>query len=376
MEITGTLDRRDALDGADFVLTAIGVGGFAAMQEEARLCLEHGIVHAVGDTIGPAALSKSLRTVPVMLAIARDMERLCPDAWLINVTNPMTTAVKAVSSCTKTRVIGLCDGSQAFRRLVGDVYGAEPSQVSFDLVGVNHFAFTNRILVNGRDVTPTLYEDAGGSRAPSLESWRLGREIFRLMGGWLPLVEDRHLSEFFPYYVSATDGGRARYGEGPLDLADRMRKRDKLEQDHAALASGKIRPRDLSAYRGEAFHEILAALHDGGESTHVVNVPNAGCCPELASGAVLEVPALLSRGRVTPQPVRPGTLAPHVLAILNNLCVIHDYTVQAAVTADIDKARQALLLDPFLQNRDAIGVIPRLVEGLFRINRPYMVSQS
>ncbi len=384
MEITGTLDRREAVDGADFVLTAIGVGGLAVWQEETRLCLEHGIVHAIGDTIGPAALSKSLRTVPVMLAIARDMEALSPDAWLVNVTNPMTTAVKAVSSCTKTRVIGLCDGSQSFRRLVGDVYGAEPSQVSFDLVGVNHFAFTNRILVNGRDVAPTLYEDAAASSSPSLGSWRLGREIFRLMGGWLPLVEDRHLSEFFPWYVSATDGGKARYGEGPLDLADRMKRRDKLEQDHAALASGKMLPRGLQAYRGEEFHEILAALHDGHDGSegahaggmHVVNVPNGGSCRDLASGTVLEIPALLSRGRVTPNSVPQGTLAPHVVSILNNLGVIHDYTVQAAVTGDMGKARQALLLDPFLQNRDILAVIPSLVEGLFRINRPFMGRQS
>jgi alpha-galactosidase len=372
MKISATTNRREAVDGADFVLTAIGVGGLAMWQEETRFCLQHGIVHAIGDTIGPAALSKSLRTVPVMLGIARDMEELCPGAWLINVTNPMTTAVKAVASFTKTKVIGLCDGSLGHRDLIADVYGVEPARVSFDLVGVNHFAFTNRISVDGRDVTASLYDDAAGSDASSLDQWRLGREIFRLMGGWLPLVEDRHLAEFFPYYVSAADGSRVRYGGGPLDLAERLRSRERLEQDHVALASGKIRPGGLAAYHGEDLHNILSWLRGRGEGTHVVNVPNGGRCRDLRHDAVVEIPALLSRNGAAPVSIPEGTLAPHVVSILDTLSVIHDYTVQAAVTADRGKARQALLLDPFLQNRDVLALVPVLVEGLFEINRSYL----
>lgn len=372
MKVSGTLDRREAVDGADFVLTAIGVGGLAVWREETRFCLEHGIVHAIGDTIGPAALSKSLRTVPVMLEIARDMEALCPAAWLINVTNPMTTAVKAVASFTRTKVIGLCDGSLGHRDLIAEMYGVEPARVSFDLVGVNHFAFTNRISVDGREVTASLYEDAAGSAAPSLDHWRLGREIFRLMGGWLPLVEDRHLSEFFPFYVSAADGGKVRYGGGPLDLAERMNLRERLEQEHVALASGKLRSGGLHAYRGEDIHNIVSWLRGGGEGMHVVNVPNGGRCRDLRREAVLEIPALLSRDAVAPVSISEGTLAPHVVSLLDNLSVIHDYTVQAAVTGDKGKARQALLLDPFLQNRDILKLVPELVEGLFEINRAFL----
>ncbi len=372
MKISATLDRREAVDGADFVLSAIGVGGLDLWREETSLCLAHGFVHAIGDTIGPAALSKSLRTVPVMLAIARDMEALCPGAWLINVTNPLSPAVNAVSSRTKTRVIGLCDGSLGHLELIADVYGVEPSRVSFDLVGVNHFAFTNRVTVDGRDVTASLYEDAAGSGAPSLDQWRLGREIFRLMGGWLPLVEDRHLTEFFPYYVSAADAGRVRYGGGPLDIDERKRSRERLEQDHVALASGKIRPGGLSAYRGEDLHNILSWLRGRGEGRHVVNVPNGGSCPDLRRDAILETRALVSRDAVAPVSIKEGTLAPHVVSLLDNLSVIQDYTVQAAVTGDMAKARQALLLDPFLQNRDILKLVPELVEGIFRINRPFL----
>jgi alpha-galactosidase/6-phospho-beta-glucosidase family protein len=341
-------------------------------QEETRLCLEHGVVHSIGDTIGPAALSKSLRTVPVMLGIARDMGELCPGAWLINVTNPLSTAVKAVASLTKTKVIGLCDGSLGHRHLIADAYGAEPSQVSFDLVGVNHFAFTNRISVDGRDVTASLYEDAARSRAASLGEWSLGREIFRLMGGWLPLVEDRHLTEFYPFYVSATEGDKVRYGGGPLDIPQRLRSRERMEQDHVDLASGNVRPGGLAAYRGEPLHDIISWLRGGGEGTHVVNVPNGGRCRDLRHDAVVEIPALLSRDSVVPVSIAEGTLAPHVVSILNNLSVIHDYTVQAAVSGDRGKARQALLLDPFLQNRDILALVPELVDGIFHINRSYL----
>jgi alpha-galactosidase/6-phospho-beta-glucosidase family protein len=372
MEVSASLDRREALDGADFVMTAIGVGGLEMWREETNLCLKHGIVHAIGDTIGPAALSKSLRTVPVMLGIARDMEALCPGAWLINVTNPLSPAVKAVSSHTKTRVIGLCDGSLGHLELIADVYRVEPSRVSFDLVGVNHFAFTNRVTVDGRDITASLYEDAAGSGASSLDQWRLGREIFRLMGGWLPLVEDRHLTEFFPYYVSAANAGRVCYGGGPLDIAERKRSRDRLEQDHVTLSAGKIRPGGLHAYQGEDMHNILSWLSGRGEGRHVVNVTNGASCPDLGCGAILETRALVSRDAVAPVSITRGTLAPHVACILDTLSVIQDYTVQAAVTGDMGKARQALLLDPFLQNRDILKLVPELVEEIFRINRRYL----
>jgi alpha-galactosidase/6-phospho-beta-glucosidase family protein len=372
MKISGTLDRREAVDGADFVLTAIGVGGLALWEEETRFCLEHGFVHAIGDTIGPAALSKALRTVSVMLAIARDMEALCPAAWLINVTNPLSTAVKAVASLTKTKVIGLCDGSLGHLELIADVYGVERSRVSFDPVGVNHFAFTNRVMVDGREVTASLYEDAAKSKARSLDEWRLGREIFKLMGGWLPLVEDRHLTEFFPYYVSAVDGGRVRYGGGPLNLPERMKSRQRMEQDHVDLAAGKIRQGGLAAYRGEPLHDIISWLRGEGAGTHVVNVPNGEHCRDLRREAIVEITARLSRDSVVPVDIPGGTLPPHVVCILNTLSVIHDATVLAAVTGDRDKARQALLLDPFLQNRDIVTLVPELVEGIFRINRQYL----
>ncbi len=104
----------------------------------------------------------------------------------------------------------------------------------------------------------------------------------------------------------------------------------------------------------------------------VVNAPNGGCCPDLGRDAVLEMPAVLAKDRVSGIAIRAGTLAPHVAAILGTLSVICDYTVQAAVDGDMGKARQALLLDPFLQNRDVLAVVPDLVEGFFRINRPYM----
>jgi len=372
MKVVPTLDRRESIDGADFVLTAIGVGGMAMWEEETRLCLEHGVVHAIGDTVGPAALSKALRTVPVMLGIARDMEQCCPGAWLINVTNPLSTAVKAVASLTKAKVIGLCDGSLGHRELIADVYGVDPSRVSFDPIGVNHLPFTNRVTVDGRDVTAILYEDAAGSGAPSLDQWGLGRELFRLMGGWLPLVEDRHLAEFFPFYVSATDGGGARYGGGPLDIPQRLRNRARMEQDHVDLAAGKIRPGGLAAYRGEPLHDIVSWLLGKGEGTHIVNVPNGEHCRDLRREAIVEITAHLSRDSVVPVDVRGGTLPSHVISILNNLSVIHDCTVEAAVNGDKGKARQALLLDPFLQNRDIVTLIPELVDGIFAINRSYL----
>lgn len=145
-----------------------------------------------------------------------------------------------------------------------------------------------------------------------------------------------------------------------------------MEQDHVALAAGRLRPGGLEAYRGEPLHDIISWLRGDGEGMHVVNVPNGGRCRDLRHDAIVEIPARLSRDAVAPVSISEGTLPPHLVSILDTLSVIHDYTVSAAVTGDKAKARQALLLDPFLQNRDVVAVIPELVEGLFAINRSYL----
>jgi alpha-galactosidase len=366
--VSGTLDRGEALDGADFVLIAIGVGGLGLWQREEQACLGLGIVHAIGDTIGPAALSKSLRTVPVMLEIARDMERRCPDAWLLNVTNPMATTVRAIAEHSAVKVIGLCHGSQEMRERIADVYGVDPSDVRYDPVGVNHFVFTDKVLVKGRDVMTTLGEDAAASKSSSLDAWRLGRELSALLGGWLPLTDDRHLVELFPYYVSQADANGRRYGDGPLDVPKRVMLRKAAERRHRDLAVGAEPAREPDTYSGEEIHGILSALHHGEGSRHVVNIPNRGSCPDLPMGAVLEMPALVRRDSVTALSIPEGTLDPPIACLLTTLCVIQDYSVWAAVTGDMGKAGQALFLDPFLQNRDMLSIIPRLREELALIN--------
>jgi alpha-galactosidase len=127
IKVRGTLDREEALKDADFVLVAISVGGFGIWEKDIEICKKYGINHVVGDTIGPAAMIRAFRTIPVMLDIARDVERICPHAWIINVSNPMTTLVKAVSRYTKVKILGLCHGSYEIKERIAAAYGVDIS---------------------------------------------------------------------------------------------------------------------------------------------------------------------------------------------------------------------------------------------------------
>lgn len=371
LRIRGTLDRKEALPGADFVLVSITVGGFDAWKKDIDVCLEYGIRHVIGDTIGPAALARSLRTVPVMLDIARDIREYCPEAWIINVSNPMTTSVKALVDIAKVKAVGLCHGSDEIRTEIAGLYDVDKTMVECSVLGVNHLGFAGRIRINGADKTDRIYQDAlahnsGGGHT----GWQLGREFLRLFGH-LPLTDDKHLIEFFPYYIGNPSSNGQRYGCGPIDFDDRIAKRDLMAEIHRKLAAGTVTLDRPLRYSGEDVHQMILSLYKGQESIQAVNIPNRGYCSGLPENTVLEIPAVVSKNSIQGMSIEEE-FAPHILSLLHGLNVLYDYTVEAAVNGDRNKAMQALLLDPMMRDRDVVACIPALLEKLISINRDYL----
>ena len=209
IEIESSTDRRNLLKGADFVIQTIAVGGKEAWERDLQIPLKHGVLQTVGDTIGPGGISRALRVIPHVLAICRDMEELCPDALLINYSNPLTPICMAVAQNTRIRVVGLCHGLKGSQRALADFLGVPVERTKVFAAGINHFNWILRFLVDGEDGLRMVRERIEREGVPP---WgRVTFELFEIYGA-IPIPGDRHIVEFLPHYLNVhTDMGR-RYG--------------------------------------------------------------------------------------------------------------------------------------------------------------------
>jgi alpha-galactosidase len=214
--ITATLDRRTALDGADYVLNMINVGGTEPFENEIRIPEAYGVKQAIGDTTGPGGIFRGLRTVPAMLDLAADMEELCPDAPLLNYTNPMAILCKAVADATDVDVVGLCHSVPNTAAAIAEYVGIPPSELEYWVAGINHMAWFLECEHEGESVYPALREAADDPGIYRKDTVRF--EMLKHFGAF-PTESSHHMSEYLPYV--RTDEAEIEAMTG-TDYAERM----------------------------------------------------------------------------------------------------------------------------------------------------------
>ncbi|MCL1909768.1 MAG: 6-phospho-beta-glucosidase, partial [Kiritimatiellaeota bacterium] len=256
VEIIATTDRARALDGADFVNTQIRVGGNRARVNDEKIPLARGLVGQ--ETTGAGGFAKGLRTIPVMLDIARDMQRLCPDAWMINYTNPTGLVAEAVTRFTKTKMAGLCSGGFHGRNLTAARLGVEPGRVRCDLFGLNHLSFSYNITVDGKTLTEAEFEKVAG-----------GDPVIKL----LRAIPIGYLDYYFhtAAIVAKLQAAPQTRGEQVLAMEDEL---------YAAFADSACdtRPAVLDKRGGGGYADVaisaMKAIHLNTETWLPANVPN------------------------------------------------------------------------------------------------------
>jgi alpha-galactosidase/6-phospho-beta-glucosidase family protein len=200
-----TDDLDEALSGADFVVLCISTGGLDAMAPDVEIPARYGVIQTVGDTVGPGGLFRGLRNIPVVVDIARAMEERCPDAVMLNLTNPMTTLTRAMSKTTQVRCIGLCHELFSTLAMLSWMFDVPEEALDVKVAGVNHFIWITRVAVRGKDVTKEAFrrisdgeareislEKAGDDPDPFINTWGFRTELCRIYG-YLPAAGDRHL---------------------------------------------------------------------------------------------------------------------------------------------------------------------------------------
>lgn len=374
IETTTDLDR--ALDGAQFVVVTITTGGLDTMALDLDIPERYGVFQSVGDTVGPGGLSRALRNVPVLVGIAQAMERRCPEAWMLNLTNPLTVLTRAVTLTTRIKAMGLCHELFGVRGALMRQFGASVDDFEMNVAGVNHLIWILNMTIRGRDGlqmvremaaeggTPPLPPGRGDWHEPFVDRWKLKLKLFELYGA-LPAAGDRHLAEFFPYFLLEETGQGADYGVQLTRIAHRRQQVASARSAvHAAIAAPELPSVTRSS---EATADIVSAVVNGRSVRTIVNLPNTGQIDNLPRGAVVETLAEITSAGAHPLVV--GALPLGVLSTLQPHVVNQELIVRSALEGDRQLALQAMANDPLVHD---MGKAELMLDELLAAHAEYL----
>ena len=349
LQVTDDLDR--ALDGADFVLIQIRVGGQDARLSDETVPLACGCIGQ--ETTGAGGLGKALRTVPVVLEIAERVRELAADgAWIIDFTNPVGIVTRALLDAGH-RALGLCNVAITTQRHVAKLLGVEPQRVLVDQVGLNHLSWVRRVLLDGEDVLPDLLAEHGDELAR--DAGVSGRLLDEL--GVLP--------SYYLHYYYAHDRVLAEQAEGvprAATVAEIERELLELYRDPNLVEKPALLEQRGGAFYSEAAIGLVGAIAADTGEMHVVDVRNAGTVEGLAAEDVVEVPARVDRSGATP--LSQPRVAPELLGLIQHVTAYEKLALAAALSGDPVVVRKALLTHPLI-GQDALAdeLADRLLEA-------------
>lgn len=355
-------DRRAALDGADYVINMIQVGGYEPCTViDFEIPKKYGLKQTIADTLGIGGIFRALRTIPVLLSMCRDMEELCPNVQFLNYVNPMAINTGAVLKASKIRTVGLCHGIQGSAWWLSQCLGVPEEELEFIAAGTNHMAFMLKLAHKGRDLYPKLRQMAeeGGEY---VEKDKVRFEILRRFG-YYGGESSEHLAEYVPYFIRRDREDLIdRFGV-PIDEYIRrcIAQIEWWEKTRDKLVSGD---EPLEVKRSKEYGaRIINAMETGEPCVIYGNVLNKGLITNLPPNCCVEVPCVVDRNGV--QPTVIGDLPPQVAALVRTNVNVHELTIEAALTGRKEYVYHAAMLDPHTSAELTIDEIYSLVDELF-----------
>lgn len=361
ISVSGTTDRSEALPGADFVVTCIGIGGRDAWLRDHQTCQAHGIFQPVGDSVMPGGISRLLRTVPVMVEVAKDVTRLAPDAMFFNYSNPMTANVMAMTLHAGAEVVGLCHGMHHVQHELAQLIDVPFERTSTLYAGINHLTFIYDLRVDGQDAWPLVAAKRAEEAQRPPDPDQIGNIFVERIAaaqnpfswslydtyGAYPAANDRHVTEFFPQRWP----GGAYYGKtlgvDAFSVPEILAWGENRYQSMKAQAEGRI-PLDESIFgrstgEQEQLIAILRSVLTDRREMFSVNVLNKGAVPGLPDDAALELPGVATARGL--RAIQVPDLSEPIKAILAQRLVSVRLAVEAALTGDRDLVVEAMIAD-------------------------------
>jgi alpha-galactosidase len=408
-KIMATTDRRRALDGADYAIAMIQVGGYKpSTVVDFEIPKKYGLRQTIADTLGIGGIMRGLRTVPVLLDMCKDMEELCPDVTFLQYVNPMAINCWAISRASSIKTVGLCHSVQHTISELSYDLGIPAREIDYRCAGINHMAFYTRLEHNGKDLYPELRRIYAEGRQPK---WNRVRYEMMHRLGYFVTESSEHFSEYTPYFIKRDRPDLIERFNIPLDEyitrcenqiadwegmrpvltggdaaalrayeADQFSKRVTATRAHDPQLAGYMQQRWDEAHAPGAAHSgeygslIIHAMETGKPAVIYGNVANHGLIDNLPQGCSVEVPCLVDHNGI--QPTKVGSLPPQLTALMQTNVNVQSLTVEAALTRKREHIYHAAMLDPHTSAELDLDQIWSLVDDLIEAHGDWLPEYS
>ncbi len=373
--LRASTDRRDVLPGATAIICTIGVGGRRAWEQDVFIPRKYGIYQPVGDSVMPGGSSRALRMIPAMVAIARDVLDLAPNALFFNYGNPMAPVCRGVRKATGANMTGLCHGVNGVGHYLAWVLGVDISRLRYTAVGMNHLTWFTEVRIDGQSAMPMLQAIAAeriaqrGKTPPDeldIFSW----ELFDLFGAF-PAVLDRHVCEFFPQFFRTGDYYGKKLGVDAYSFESIIAGGDRIfeEMKETAFSDKPLDEEYFQRIGGEHEQviEIIDCIRQDGRKVYSANLPNRGQVPNLPSEAIVESPCIADSSGL--KPINQPPLSPGIAGTLATRFQWVETIVDAALEGSREKFIQALVLDGSV---DSMETAEKLADELLAAQAEYL----
>lgn len=373
--IQATTDRRAALDGADYAICMIQVGGYEpATVVDFEVPKKYGLRQTIGDTLGIGGIMRGLRSIPVLLDICRDMEELCPEVLFLNYVNPMAMNCWAVNRASPVKTVGLCHSVQGTAEQLARDVGVPLEEVNYLCAGINHMAFylrfERRAGESVEDLYPRIRQLVAEGQVPS---WNRVRYEMVARLGYFVTESSEHFAEYVPWFIKRDRLDLIETFNVPLDeyprrcvqqIADWDALRERLEQGEA-----------LEVKRSKEYASLIIHSRETGQPRVIYgSVPNRHLIDNLPQGCSVEVPCLVDRNGI--QPTRIGALPPHLAALMRTNVNVQELTVEAAITGKREHIYHAAMLDPHTAAELSLDQIVALVDDLISAHGAWLPAYN
>lgn len=404
--LQASTDRQAVLDGADYVISMFQVGGYhPATVVDFEVPKKYGLRQTIGDTVGIGGIFRGLRTIPVLIDLCTEMERLCPDTTFLNYVNPMAILCWAAARASRIRTVGLCHSVQGTAAQLAQFLGVDMEEVNYLCAGINHMAFYlkyERRLGDGRreDLYPRLRRTVTEGRAPDGD--RVRYEVFKRLG-YFVTESSEHFSEYVPWFIKCDRPDLIGKFNIPLDeylrrcelqaqgwrvlqhkVADpsfdavtplrQMLQAAGLPDEMVEHVLATMANLDGHTLSGEYGARIIHSMETGTPRVVYGNVPNRGLIDNLPAECIVEVPCLVDGNGV--QPTRIGALPPHLAALIQTNINVQALTVEAGLTLRREHIVQAALLDPHTAAELDMEQIEALVDDMITAHGDWLPDYS
>ena len=375
VKIEATTDLKTALDGADYVFTTIRVGD---STKYAEIPAKYGIHLQVGDTTGPGGAFYFLYNAPAVINVAKTMEQICPDALLLNYTNPMVMLCWAIHKLSKIRYVGLCHSVPNTAHQLAEYIGASYDDVSYWVAGINHMAWFLQYKVKGQDAYPQIW---AAMRKPDIYERDIVKfEVLKYFGAFVT-ESSVHMSEYVPYFLRTPELEDRHLGEKMWGVLGR---RPGLPMERRGVGSAEARKARQEENQRMATGEQAIVIERSGEyATRIINametnvpfvfngnVPNTGLITNIWNGSIVEVPIMADNTGLHPCYV--GDLPPALAALNRSNLAVQELVVRGYVEQDRESIYRAVQLDPLTMTKLSLAEIRNMVDEMFEADKQYV----